>query len=693
MHNLSEKIAGILKKKKAFWIIAVLFVLILEVFIFNYRFWESLTYTEIPIERFGNGSGLKQVAEDTFEVISTEDAYIELDDVNAEVKNIFIDLSETASSNYQNAYIPVRLAATDEANAIYREFSQVNIVDGITESNYFRLYLSGETEKIKISVDLPVGAEFCVSDITLNASRPMCIHPLRILCFLLLILLYRVFRSKSPIYKNLLNFKDKYQKRLILSILGLNVAAILIVSMAILPWRAWSNTNWPADIEYEKLTDALLDGHFYLNEEPSETLKQMDNPYDPQLRDRLHQESGETYLVDYAYFNGKYYCYFGIVPALLFFVPFKLLFGVHLPTWMMVVSCALLFCPVSFVFIYSLLNKYFKKTSLGIYLILSSVFIAMSSIVYLAFFATVYSVPIILALLFGVLGLTFWIRAGGQKIKKIYLVLGSLCIALIIGCRPQLAIILFFAFPIFWNEIKERKFFSVKGLGNTFCVIVPFIFVGLGVMYYNFARFGSVFDFGANSNLTGNDMTHRGFVLARNWLGVFEYLFQPLNIASRFPFLQVIGNNLQTDYQGYVSYEPLFGGFFWFNPICIAAIWGMRYFGKLKQKRVLGLSLSSFASAAILILLTVQMSGLTQRYMSDFGWFMGIGTVLVLAFLNEYYCGEYRLHNFYLKTVIILAIITIFLNYFNIFILERYGSMISTNPRTLFWVKYVFFTI
>lgn len=693
MHNKIELIRKAFKSKYAFWIITVAVVFILEIFVFNFRFWESLSFTEVSIENFTNSPGLKKTGENTFKIIDSEDAYFEITDINVEVKNIFLDFSETPSSGFQKGYIPLRLSATDEANAIYREFSQVNIVEGITESNYFRLYLSGKTEKIKISVDLPVGAEFCVSDITLNASRPMCIHPLRILCFLLLILLYRVFRAKSPIYKSLLNFKDKYQKRLILSILGLNVAAIFIVSMAILPWRAWSNTDWPADIEYEKLTDALLDGHFYLNEEPSETLKQMDNPYDTQLRDRLHQESGETFLVDYAYFSGKYYCYFGIVPALLFFVPFKLLFGVHLPTWMMVVSCTLLYCPVSFIFIYSLLNKYFKKTSLGVYLILSSVFIAVSSIVYLAFFATVYSVPIILALLFGVLGLTFWIRAGGAKIKKIYLVLGSLCIALIIGCRPQLAIVLLFAFPIFWNEIKERKFFSVKGLGNTLCVIAPFVFVGLGVMYYNFARFGSVFDFGANYNLTGNDMTHRGFVLARNWLGVFEYLFQPLNIASRFPFLQVIGNNLQMDYQGYVSYEPLFGGFLWINPICIAAIWGMRYFGKLKQKHVLGLCLSSFASAAILILLTIQMSGLTQRYMSDFGWFMGIGTVLVLAFLNEYYYGEHRLHNFYLKTVIILAIITIFLNYFNIFILERYGSMISTNPRTLFWVKYVFFTI
>lgn len=32
-------------------------------------------------------------------------------------------------------------------------------------------------------------------------------------------------------------------------------------------------------------------------------------------------------------------------------------------------------------------------------------------------------------------------------------------------------------------------------------------------MWYNAARFGSPFDFGANYNLTSNDMTRRGFAV------------------------------------------------------------------------------------------------------------------------------------------------------------------------------------
>ncbi|MCO7109522.1 hypothetical protein NIA69_10595 [Gemmiger formicilis] len=45
-------------------------------------------------------------------------------------------------------------------------------------------------------------------------------------------------------------------------------------------------------------------------------------------------------------------------------------------------------------------------------------------------------------------------------------------------------------------------------------------------MWYNAARFGSPFDFGANYNLTGNDMTQRGFNAVRIGPAVFTSLFE-----------------------------------------------------------------------------------------------------------------------------------------------------------------------
>ena len=41
--------------------------------------------------------------------------------------------------------------------------------------------------------------------------------------------------------------------------------------------------------------------------------------------------------------------------------------------------------------------------------------------------------------------------------------------------------------------------------------MLPFVIFGAFMMFYNYARFGSVFDFGQNYNLTVMDMTAEHF--------------------------------------------------------------------------------------------------------------------------------------------------------------------------------------
>lgn len=61
-------------------------------------------------------------------------------------------------------------------------------------------------------------------------------------------------------------------------------------------------------------TDALIKGQLHLDIEVSEELKAMENPYDTSIR----QTENIVCSWDTAYYNGKYYCYYGIVPTLLF---------------------------------------------------------------------------------------------------------------------------------------------------------------------------------------------------------------------------------------------------------------------------------------------------------------------------------------------------------------------------------------
>ena len=672
---------------------AFLIIIGLETFVFNYRCWESLLNQEKVVENFECGKGIKKSGE-YYEIVDEKEAFLEIKALNINLKNILADIDVADNASVcDERFFPIRIFMTDEANSEYKELPSMNIVRRIKESKYVRLHLSGKTNKIKIKIDLPEGAKISVNKIAFNVKRPFIVHPLRIVIEMIIFILFEIFRPNSKVYNISLNIKKRKQRIFIALALGLNLLVLAGISISTFPTRNLGNGGWLPDTEYEELTDALIDGHFYLNIEPTKALENIDNPYDPQLRSKALAETGETYYVDHAYYKGKYYCYFGIVPALIFFVPFKLLFGVHLSTWIAVTFCGLMYCIVSYIFIYLIIKKYYKNISFGTYIVTDTIFIAMSAIVYLVFYGTIYSLPIMMSLMLGIIGLSFWIAASdSKKLNKIYLILGSLAIALIIGCRPQLAIILLFAFPIFWNDIKEKRFFSVKGMANTLSVIVPFLIIGVGIMYYNYARFGSVMDFGANYNLTSNDMTHRGIVLARNWVGIFEYIFQPLNISSKFPFMQLIGNNVQFDYQGYLSQEPLFGGFLWFNPILVICWAYFKGRKEMKKKKCYALGVGAFVSAVIIILLTIQMSGMTQRYMSDFGWLFAMSTVIAFLYLEEKYRNTQKYY-IVMKVLISLSAITLVANYFNIFIADRYQNLFYTNPNLWFWVKYALFSI
>lgn len=674
-------------------IFTITILLCMEIFGFNFRYWESISYQEKQIDNLKYGNGIEKQG-DIYKIINPENAFFEMDSINVHLSNIYVNITGVDNGVCESRFVPIRIYMTDAANAVYRELPQINIVRRVKESQYIRLHLSGETKKIKIKVDLPENAEIKIEGLSFNKHRPFMFHPLRIVCLGIIVFLFEMFRPKSGLYSIKLNFRESWQRRAVLLLLAFNLLIMGGISVATFPNRNLRNGGWPPDIEYEELTDALLDGHVYLNMEPADSLKKMDNPYDPQLRGQVFEKTDEIFYVDHAYYNGKYYCYFGVVPALVFFVPFKALFGVHLPIWIAVSFCGFVYCVVSYIFIYLLIKKYFPNTSIGLYLLTSSVFIAMSTLVYLMLYGTVYSMPIIMSLMLGIIGLSFWLAASGAKrLNKVYLVLGAISIALIIGCRPQLAIVLLFAFPIFWNDIKEKKFFSLQGMGNTVCVIAPFVIIGCALLWYNYIRFGNVMDFGANYNLTSNDMTHRGIDLDRNWVGVFEYLFQPLSVSSKFPFLQLIGSNVQFDYQGYLSQEPLFGGFIWFNPIILLCYKFINDRKKLKEKEYFGLGIAAMASGLIIILLTIQMSGMTQRYMSDFGWFFAISTSIIVLFLSEEYANSKIKNEIFMKCVVGLSITTIFLNYFNVFISDRYQNLLYTNPNAWFWVKYVFFSI
>ena len=84
--------------------------------------------------------------------------------------------------------------------------------------------------------------------------------------------------------------------------------------------------QWRYDLEgfYNFISRGLLGGHLYMPFEPSPKLLALPNPWDPTV--------GNDYKIfDLALYNGHYYLYHGVVPAVLLFVPWRLVTKHDLP--------------------------------------------------------------------------------------------------------------------------------------------------------------------------------------------------------------------------------------------------------------------------------------------------------------------------------------------------------------------------
>ena len=80
--------------------------------------------------------------------------------------------------------------------------------------------------------------------------------------------------------------------------------------------------------QYSEMADNLLAGRISFDYGDETELLQLQNPYDPNER----RQTGVKFHWDYAFYNGKYYMYFGIVPTIILFLPYRIITGTPLDT-------------------------------------------------------------------------------------------------------------------------------------------------------------------------------------------------------------------------------------------------------------------------------------------------------------------------------------------------------------------------
>ena len=68
--------------------------------------------------------------------------------------------------------------------------------------------------------------------------------------------------------------------------------------------------------QYGRVADALIHGRVWVDLPVDPALQAVDNPYDAATRSRLLADGVQLFW-DYAYYDGHWYSYFGVLPAVL----------------------------------------------------------------------------------------------------------------------------------------------------------------------------------------------------------------------------------------------------------------------------------------------------------------------------------------------------------------------------------------
>ena len=664
--------------KSALALIAI--ALVLETFLFNVNFFLSAGYNTISLD---DELALQQTDDGLYKLTAVNHT-LEFSDLNTEVRNIHLDFDHEQPAQE----LTVKIHFTDEAHHTYFDSTEytvgvpnVEVSTLSSQSEYINLNTTGLVQNLRIEI---VGDEVSypirLVGLSLNAHHPFDFNTTRFAFTLGILALAFAFRPGSVIYRIGIVDAPRRSKAVIIAAVALEMCLLSsylflgsnLVGVATKDYNSgsWDGVSLVNVFEvggdnaqqYAELAKAMAHGQLYLEEEPPQWLQDMSDPYDKGARDEAQKETGEEYLFDVAYYDGHYYVYFGVVPVLLFYLPFYLLTGANFPTAIGVLVAVLAFVLGCSALLDRFARYHFKRVSLGLYLLLQIPLVMCCGVLYLLKFPTFYSLPIALGLAFSVWGLYFWMKGRTSAAPGRWYLAGSLCMALVAGCRPQLLVLSLLAFPLFWRPyITERRLFSPRGAREFACLVAPYLVVAAGIVWYNHARFGSFTDFGANYNLTVNDMTKRGWNIGRLAPALFAYFLQPPSATGVFPYLQPAP--FDTTYMGQTIKEVTFGGIF----ACLPVLWILPFSRRILKLRISQRSTRTIAGVIVVLLIggvivalaDAEMAGILQRYFADFS-FMFLAAVVLLAFIvNENLSPGSTTQTLLMKVLLVLVALSV----------------------------------
>lgn len=445
------------------------------------------------------------------------------------------------------------------------------------------------------------------------------------------------------------------------------VVMVVLIAACVVP-MAW-NPQWTGELyrhhnQYAFLADAFSKGQLNIDIPVDPRLAAMENPYDMHARLALNLEADIDFSWDTAFYKGQYFVYFGAVPALTVFLPYKLIVGKSLSAYHGTQIFAGLFIVGLFALLMLLAKKFFPRMSFAVYLT-AAVTLSLVSILYCTETPALYCTAIASGLCFEVWSIYFFSRAAwGNDSRRKFLAdifFGALLGALAFGCKPTVALANFLVLPFI-----PKLFGKADAWKILLALILPYLVTGAALMAYNYLRFDNVFEFGQAYQLTLADQHAYGkfperFNLSAQVHGMLENFFGVEN--KEFPTI----DNKPAGALRYVI--------FWLPILLLTK--NLR--AALTENKLIGLVIALIFTPILITAFQIQWTPfLLERYRLEIYWMLALLSFIASGFLSENISPARRkIFNF---VICLMSVITIF-QYLNLFFIPNDVNFAEMNPE------------
>jgi hypothetical protein len=398
--------------------------------------------------------------------------------------------------------------------------------------------------------------------------------------------------------------------------LYLAVASVNRVAYATQP-VTWNN--------YNLLADGFRKGHLYMDlsftpPAPGQAL--------PAYTPALH---------DVSVYKGRAYLYFGPTPALVVFLPWRILTGSHLPQYW---GAAILVC-VGYLASLALLCRVKRDhfPSLSPWLVLAGG-VLLGLINWWPILLSrigMWELPIAGAFCFSMLAVLFVYLGASGGGRKSCLALASLFYGLAVASRPNYlfgSLVLFLPLLYLWRAERSSPVARSEWIRRLCAAVLPIAGVGVLLALYNYLRFGNPMEFGTSYMVLLTPEPTRLFSTSYAWTNTVLYFLTPAHLSPWFPFFKV--PRLPVVPEGYTSDPEEMFGVLANMPVLLFALAGVWLAGFRDRLSRLGLAVASctllFAAAWGFLLFYC---GTNSRYTVDAMCGLPLLTVLGIWALEE----------------------------------------------------------